>query len=159
MRVKTFCKEFDIAVLSYSKGHAQFLTIGDVSKTSGVGMKEYALASFTNALSNQLKEISTFTNDGFAVIPSTIAKISENHVVYFSFAFSGDSDGALIFSQNGEVIAMHLETVNEANEVLELQKLSLKDVANSVNSCIKGFSSGYLGLLLHSRKIQEIIFS
>ena len=155
LTMKRLCNKFDIAVLKYDKAHIH-LTIGDVTI---IGMKNFALASFTNALSQQLQEITSFTNDGFAVIPSSVFKVSTNHIVYSSVAFSGDSGGALLFTKNGEVVAMHLETVNEAAEELQLNKFTLKDVAKSVNSCVAGFSSGFLGLRLFSQEVQNIIFN
>lgn len=92
------------------------------------------------------------------MIPAHVYRKSQNHIVYFSHLFSGDSGGAIIFSKSGEVIGLHLETVNQAIDELEHESYTVEDVANSVKSVIQGLSQGFLGLRLDSEIIQNLIF-
>lgn len=119
-------------------------------------VKDFALASYSIGYLPVLR--GEFFEDKFAVMPVTIYKVTKNHVVYLSDAFSGDSGGAVVCNSKGEVLALHLETVNQANEELEKDKYTLQDVAESVNSCIRGFSQGFLGLRLDSAEIRTLIF-
>jgi hypothetical protein len=153
----TTSSEYDVAVFSYSGFHNSHLVIEDVPSN---GQQQLVVATFTTALSEQLSEITSFTNDGFALIPSHLVKISENHIVYLSVAFSGDSGGAVLFGPNGKVVAMHIETVNQANEEIQDVLNSTNMVlAESINSIVKGFSEGFLGLRLASSKVHQILFS
>eukprot|EP01031_Cornospumella_fuschlensis_P030733 gene30733-37133_t len=89
-----------------------------------------------------------------SLLPATLYKMSANHVLYMSNLFSGDSRGAVVLSRIGCVVALHLETVNQANEELQRGRYDLEEVANSVNNIIQGYSQGFLGLRLNSPVIK-----
>jgi hypothetical protein len=156
LTVKKRYPDHDLAVLSSSTSHISFLSIG--SNDSMLAEKRVAVTSFSIAITAELAGIK-FDGDGFAVLPAEIIRLSRNHIVYLSNCFSGDSGGAVVFSKTGEVIALHLETVNQANEELEHGNYTLEDVANSVNSVTRGFSQGFLGLRLDSDCVRNMIFS
>jgi hypothetical protein len=108
-------------------------------------------------LSAQLGDV--LLGDKFAVMPATIYKVSDNHVVYSSSCFSGESGGAVVFGPTGKVFALHLETVNQANERLRKEEITLAEVADSVNSIVRGMSQGFLGLRLDSKLISSLLFN
>jgi V8-like Glu-specific endopeptidase len=159
--VKSRHPDYDLAVLYIATMHEHFLRISEQSRGEVVvgGENRLAITSFNIAMNAQLADIQ-FTGDGegFAVMSAQIIRKSKNHLVYSSNLFSGDSGGAVIFTKSGEVIGLHLETVNQASEELEHGSYTLEDVANSVNSVIQGFSQGFLGLRLDSEMIQNLIF-
>jgi hypothetical protein len=98
-------------------------------------------------------------SQGFTVIQGTMLRASPHHIVYTSNLFSGDSGGAVICSENGNVIALHLETVNEAHEKLENSKLTLKIVNESVNSLLSGLSQGFIGFRLDTEIVASLLQS
>lgn len=150
------CRDLDLGILRAETDHPHHLAI---YLHDGVNLKrkDFALASYFIGLSAQL-DAEFLGEDGFGVMPVVIYKVTKNHVIYSSNCFSGDSGGAVICSSKGEVFALHLETVNQANEELEKEKFTLQDVADSVNSCVRGFSQGFLGLRLDSADIKSLIF-
>ncbi len=96
--------------------------------------------------------------DGFAVMAAILVSNSQHFVVYSSVIFSGDSGGAVVFSENGGAFALHLESVNQAKEELEHgTRFTLEDVADSVNQVTRGLTQGYLGLRLDSDQIQAML--
>lgn len=156
----TWHADYDLAVLKYDSNHSEFLRINSDCDIS-LGENRLAITTFSITMDSILKEdvnIRNISLDTFAVMSAELFMIKKNHFVYRSNCFSGDSGGAIIFSNSGKVVGLHLETVNEANEELELGKFKLADVAESVNSCVRGFSSGFLGLRLDTETIQKIIF-
>ena len=61
-------------------------------------------------------------NDSFSgILDATIVKVSDRHVLYSSNSFSGDSGGTLTLN-GGNVLAVHLEGVNEAKERVSRKK-------------------------------------
>jgi len=156
LTVKVRNTDLDLAVLTFAGTQHSHLSI--ISDASSVGEQRLAVTSFSIAISAELSEIQ-FEGDGFALVPAQMFKISSNHIVYQSNVFSGDSGGAVVFSKEGKVVALHLETVNQAHEELEHNSYTLGNVANSVNSIIRGFSQGFLGLRLDSQAIQDLIFN
>ena len=139
------------------RSHISFLAIG--SNDSMLGEKRIAITSFGIAITAELAGIK-FDGDDFAVLPAEIFRLRTNHIVYLSNCFSGDSGGAVVFSKTGEAIALHLETVNQANEELEHGNYTLEDVANSVSSVTRGFSQGgFLGLRLGTDCVRNMIFN
>jgi V8-like Glu-specific endopeptidase len=151
------CRALDLGILTVETPHTNYLIIHSYCNLKPT-RKDFAIASYSISLKSQLKESTDFLGDGFAVMPAVIYKTSDNHVVYLSNCFSGDSGGAVICSTAGEVFALHLETVNQAKEELDKDAISLQDVAESVNACIKGYSQGFLGLRLDSQKVRALIF-
>jgi hypothetical protein len=156
LSVKGRHPDYDLAVLYTSTAHEPFLNIADGDSIID-GSNRLAVTTFGIALTAAFADIQ-FSGEGFAVIPAQIFRKSNNHIVYFSNVFSGDSGGAVLFSPSGEVLALHLETVNQASEELEHGFYNLEDVANSVNSVIKGFSQGFVGLRLDSHSVRNLIF-
>ena len=150
------CKELDLAILKTETVHPHHLSIFSLD-AKNMRVKDFALASYSIEYSQVLGK--EFLADKFAVMPVTIYKATNNHVVYSANAFSGDSGGAVVCSGKGEVFALHLETVNQANEGLERDQYTLQDVAESVKSCIRGFSQGFLGLRLDSAEIRTLLFN
>lgn len=155
LSIKRRLPDYDLAVLTSASNHNSYLTI-DLDEE--IVDNRLAVTSFGIALTAELADIQ-FDGDGFAPLPATMYRKSKNHLVYMSNLFSGDSGGAVVFSRSGRVVALHLETVNQAREELEHGLYTLVEVANSVNSVIKGFSQGLLGLRLASPTIRGLIFN
>lgn len=149
------CKDLDLGILVVETDHTHHLNILKLNPTH-LKVKDFALATYSIGISRQLEP--EFLGDKFGVMPVIVYKFSKNHIVYLSTCFSGDSGGAVICSSKGEVFALHLETVNEANAELEKDEFTLEDVAESVNSIVKGFSQGFFGLRLDSEDVQKLIF-
>jgi len=63
----------------------------------------------------------------------------------------------VIFSTDGHVIGMHLESVNEAHEQIRLDATD-EEIVGSINSLISGLSQGFIGLRLDCQEVYEIIF-
>jgi Trypsin-like peptidase domain len=156
LSVKVRHADLDLAVLIFAGTHHSHLTI--INDASTIGEKRLAVTSFALAMTSELADIH-FDGDGFAVLSAQMYRISKSHIVYSSNLFSGDSGGAVVFSKDGEVVALHLETVNQANEELSHGSYSLEDVADSVNSIVRGFSQGFLGLRLDSPVVRALIFN
>ena len=155
LSVKARHTDLDLAVLIFAGTHAH---LNIINLASGIGEKRLAVTSFAIGVTSELADIK-FDGDGFAVLSAQMIRLSKSHIVYSSNLFSGDSGGAMVFSKNGDVVALHLETVNEANDELEHGKYTLKDVADSVNRVVRGFSQGFLGLRLDSPAVRNIIFN
>ncbi len=96
-------------------------------------------------------------SEGFLVVRGELVKISDHHIVYSSNLFSGDSGGAVICSDDGNVIGMHQETVNQANEKLDEEDVTLTAVNKSVESIIGGLSQGFIGIRLDTDDIRVMI--
>ena len=150
------CKNLDIGILRVETPHRYHLSIYAYDENNS-RRKDFALASYSIGLVQQVPP--ERLGDKFGVMPVVIYKVTTNHVIYLSNCFSGDSGGAVICSTKGEVFALHLETVNQASEELDKEKFTLEDVAESVNSCVRGFSQGFLGLRLDSADINSLIFA
>jgi hypothetical protein len=80
-----------------------------------------------------------------------------HYLRYRSSLFSGDSCAALIHADDGTVLGVHLETVNEASEALRKGEYDLETVAESVNNLIQGFSQGFVGLRLDCPELLELL--
>jgi tetrahydromethanopterin S-methyltransferase subunit B len=156
LTVKLRHADLDLAVLTFAgTGHGHLSIIRGVNN---IGEQRLAVTSFSIAMSQQLPDI-TFEGDGFILVPAQMLRTSPHHIVYHSNLFSGDSGGAVVFSKAGEVVALHLQTVNEAHEELDHNSYTLDDVANSINSIVRGFSQGFIGLRLDPADVQALIFN
>ena len=160
LSVKGRHPDYDFAVLCTSTVHEPVLMIVDQSlgDLNAGGENRLAVTLFGIAFNAELADIQ-FSGEGFAVLPAQIFRKSENHMVYLSNLFSGESGGAVVLPRLGTVVALHLETVNQANEELEHGSCTLQDVTNSVNSIVRGFSQGFLGLRLDSLTVRNMIFN
>ena len=152
-------EDYDIAVLyccsAYKSPHVlQVATAPAVDVPTG--STRLAITTFSNAISEQCRG-STFPRS-FGVLPATLTKRSDHHLLYSSNLFSGDDSGAaLIHAANGKVIGIHLETVNEANEALRKEEITIEKVAESVNSLVSGLSQGFIGLRLDILEVNSLL--
>jgi hypothetical protein len=148
-------KKFDLAVLELLSRHedAEYaLELPDVGRAYETD--KLAVTSFSNTLHEQAPvEIAR----AFCVIEATFIKSSEHHIVYHSNLFSGDSGGAVLFSQDGIVRAIHQETVNQAREELDRNSFNDDEIVVSVNSLISCLSQGFIGLRLDVEDVQQFI--
>lgn len=115
----------------------------------------FVVTSFTTALAKQVPDM---IDESFAVIPANFVKATVNFCAYHSSLFSGDSGGAVILASTGDLLCLHLETVNEANEKLR-KDATPKEVVDSINSLVSGLSSGFVGLRLDSEDVQNFIYN
>lgn len=144
---------FDIAVLQLIQTTADaFLEMPGVNYD--FQKKRMAITSFHNSLHEQAPVEVPRT---FCVIPAECLKSSEHHIVYMSNLFSGDSGGAVLFSHDGVVRAMHQETVNQAREELGRGSFDEEEVVKSINSLVSCLSQGFIGLRLDVVEIQQLI--
>ena len=108
-----FSDERDYDVVVFEATYSSFyLTIG----TPKQEMSRLAITSFNISIAEATKNAAIIAR---ASHKATLFKISQHHIVYSSNLFCGDSGGAVICSANDEVIAIHQQTVNEANAALE----------------------------------------
>jgi hypothetical protein len=105
--------------------------------------------------STQAVADSSIQEEGFTVVPANLLRTSNHHIVYGSQLFSGDSGGGVVFAPEGKVIAIHVETFNEASERLSLAA-SNTEVVKSINNLLSGLSQGFIGLRLDSLEITEL---
>ena len=89
------CKGLDLAILKTETIHPHYLSIFSLD-AKNMRVKDFALASYSIEYSQVLGK--EFLADKFAVMPVTIYKATNNHVVYSAKAFSGDSGGAVVCS-------------------------------------------------------------
>jgi len=120
-----------------------YLTI----RTPKQEMSRLAITSFNISIAEATKN-AAIISEHHTVIQATLFKISQHHIVYSSNLFGGDSGGAAICSANGEVIAIHQQTVNEANAALEDSDITTRKLNASINSLVSGLSHGFIGLTL-----------
>jgi len=155
-KVIAYDKKRDLVVLDLLNGsfHHTFCSLpsigvmNDLPKTT-----RFVVTSFTSALAKQAPDM---IEESFAVIPAQFLKSTANFCAYQSSLFSGDSGGAVILASTGDLLCIHLETVNEANEKLR-KNATPKDVVESINSLVCGLSSGFVGLRLDSQDTQDFI--
>ena len=152
----------DVCVLS---GGPFVNFLSPVLETLKAGTK-CILAAFQIGLHKDVAHLDTSLSLG--VFKGAVSKAHARHFVYDCPSFSGDSGGALILS-NGNVVGIHVETVNEARERLRLQDVDsdiesikelnrrvqdvqarVEDVAKSVNSLTDSLSSGAIGISISS---------
>ena len=138
----------------FETGHhsAHHLIIGALQQDD----TRLAIISFGIGLSKAV-EREDVMHQHFMVVQGTLLNISKHHIVYQSNLFSGDSGGAVICASDGQVIGLHLETVNEANEKIESRLVTVEEVNRSVNSLISGLTRGFVGLRLDSGVIRTIL--
>ena len=120
---------------------------------------ECILVAYQLGIHDELKELGKEPSVG--VFPGAITKAHERHFVYNAPSFAGDSGGAIILRE-GQVIGMHIMTVNQALELQRLKSLDedkattsdivqhVDSVEKSIDSLIKSLSSGALGLSISS---------
>lgn len=150
---KSVNQRLDVAMLFSSEESPSFLNIGSMVNV-GKNSKCLAVTSFSISMTNQLKE---FPEESFTVAPPIMLKNSSHHLVYSSCLFSGDSGGAIIHTDDGNVIGMHLETVNEALEKMNIDSSTMEDRARSINSLVEGTRSAFLGIMLSCDEILKMI--
>jgi hypothetical protein len=147
----------DLAVLDLVDGsspphsHCVLPLIGALSNLPSTA--RLVVTSFTSAIAKQVPDR---IDEGFAVIPAQFIKATANFCAYQSSLFSGDSGGAFILAQTGDLLCIHLETVNEASEKLRKNATPEKTVS-SINDLVSGLSSGFIGLRLDSQEVQDFI--
>jgi len=153
LRLLGFSDENDYDVVIFDGDQSSFfLSIG----TPRQDMSRLAITSFGISIAKAIDN-TAIISEHHTVIQATLFKISPHHIVYSSNLFSGDSGGAVICSANGEVIAIHQETVNEANEKLEDSDVTAHKLNASINSLVSGLSQGFIGLRLDSDIVVKLI--
>lgn len=136
-------KKYDYAVLESMDPVEHFLRVG--SAPTDRLLHECYLLTWDIALVQE-RDI----DPGFAVHRALVSRQTGHHIAYDASTFDGDCDGALILQRNFTVIGMYQETINRARELKRLQatKDRLDDVEDSVESLIRGSSSGAVALRL-----------
>ena len=90
------------------------------------------------------------TTHSIGVHEGRVTNVNPRHLSYDCPSFSGDSGrGGAVVVKGGEVIGMHLETINQARERVRLltPNTRLDDIEESVDSLIRGrLSSGFIAL-------------
>lgn len=106
------------------------------------------LVAFQISLVEQLIPDIT-THHSVGVYRGAVVRVHNQHFAYDAPSFSGDSGGAVIV-QGGQVIGMHIETINQAREHVQRASSTvnghLNDVEASVDSLTQGLSSGCIAL-------------
>ncbi|KAH9261194.1 hypothetical protein BASA81_000898 [Batrachochytrium salamandrivorans] len=139
-------KKYDYALLESAAPVEHFLKVGPAPPPGT--LRECFLLTWDIGLAQERK-----VAPGFSVHRATVSRLSTHHIAYDANTFDGDCGGALILKQDFTVIGMHQETINRA---LELERLTndfggrLSDGENSVESLIRGLSSGAMGLRLEA---------
>ena len=110
----------------------------DLPKTTPV-----FLAAYQIGLKKDLKAFNLETGLGFS--PGHIVKTGRRHFLHSCAAFGGDSGGAIVISR-GQVVGIHLESVNEFQKTLDMTSLELESVADSVEDLIHSHHSGCVAL-------------
>lgn len=141
-------KELDYCVLKRDSGEefAVWLELkgpGDHIRPGQVCI----LAAFQIGLHRDLADLDPDHTIG--VYQGNIVKTHARHFVYSCPSFAGDSGGAIVW-QNGRVIGLHQETVNQALERKRQHEMDLEDrigsVEESLDSLTANVSSGAIGL-------------
>ena len=70
--------------------------------------------------------------------------------------FSGETGGAFILASTGDLLCIHLETVNQAKEKLR-KNGTPTEIVESINALVSGLSSGFIGLRLDIQEVQDFI--
>jgi len=157
LKLLNFHRGFDLAVFQSNVNSVAWLNIRDYNDLRS-GRITLALTTFGIGLASSINNAAIFS-EGFTVMPANLLKVSAHHLIYGSTAFSGDSGGALLFSKDGSVLAMHQETVNQAHDELDVPNITLDDAGKSLNSLIRGLSQGFIGLRLANLDVQAQIFT
>jgi hypothetical protein len=157
------CKALDLGLLTVETARPHYLTLYSRdnehlnSKKSNFAMAFYTMGPKTQRDMRSL-------GYRFGVMPVDIEKATDNHVVYSCFVFSGETGGAVVSTNKGEVLGLHLQTVNQAREALRKQKKTSPEAAeaeaqeDSVSACIRGLSQGFLALRLDSAEVHALVF-
>jgi len=128
--------------------HSQFLEIAPIPKTARYDM--YGVVTFHIGMDKQTKDLGL----GVGVVYNfaKVQIVKNHHLTYSSATFEGDSGGAIVLRDNGKVIAMHTETVNQARELKRQKEVEerLDDIEESVQSLINCTSSGCIALRLEN---------
>ena len=143
LNVSKRCKKYDIAFLT-SVNSYPFLKLSIDAPPRGT---KAVVAAYQIGIQEDLDD--SFGDISFGVSDATIVKVSKHHVVYSAVTFNGDS-GAAVTLNHGEVVAIHLEGVNQAKERYRKSKdleERLDEVENSVDLLVRSLSNGSVGLL------------
>jgi len=101
------------------------------------------LAAYQIGLNQDLKTFNLETGLGFS--PGHIVKKGHRHFLHSCPAFKGDSGGAIVIC-GGQVVGIHLESVNEFRKTLDMTSSELESVADSVEDLIHSHHSGCVAL-------------
>jgi V8-like Glu-specific endopeptidase len=144
--------EYDLAIFETEYNNTHHLTIGSPQQHD----TRLAITSFSIGLTNAVGRDNVMRQH-FMVIQGILIEVTNHHIVYQSNLFSGDSGGAVICASDGRVIGIHTETVNEAHEKIENERITLAELNESINSIVSGLSQGFVGLRLDSDVIGKIL--
>jgi hypothetical protein len=148
-----FSVKYDVAFLKSNVVSNNILEIYSCEKVPK-NCARLAVTTFQIS-STQAVADSSIQEEGFTVVPANLLRTSNHHIVYGSQLFSGDSDGGVVFAPEGKVIAIHLETFNEASDRVSLSA-SNTEAVKSINNLLSGLSQGFIGLRLDSLEITEL---
>ena len=74
-------------------------------------------------------------------------------MVHSCDSFKRDSGGAIVIS-NGKVIGLHIASVTEAKELLDMTPVDFGSVADSINQLCAAQSKGCVALLVSAIKLE-----
>ena len=86
--------------------------------------------------------------------PNKHIQKGQRHFLHDCPAFGGDSGGAIVISR-GQVVGIHLESVNEFQKTLDMNALELASVADSVEDLIHSHHSGSVALFPSAMKPEQ----
>jgi hypothetical protein len=149
--------KYDFAVLKSNVCSPNFLSISSCASLRE-WFKGLAVTSFQIGTTSSVSD-ADIVSESFTVVPAILLRKSAHHILYSAgMLLAGDSGGAVVTSTDGNVVAIHVECFNEANEALDIDAaISIKDVATSINSLTRGMGQGYFGLRLDSKEVQEML--
>lgn len=156
-----YAENWDLVVLELGKNFVDanyFISLPLVGVNNDQGdndeeLGKLALISFTAAHARQAPQEA---NVSFCVCPAVLLNVSKHHLLYSCSLFSGDSGGAVLLSKDGSLRGIHQESVNQASEELRTG-VTPAAMVKSINSLIRGLSSGFIGLRLDVVEVQEFI--
>ena len=161
MKVADSNEDFDFAYLDATDSNfkSSFLKIAPIPKNPQ--FVDLFMLHWSFEYANRYKLIAGF-KPKCATHLAHIVLVTDHHFAYDTVSYGGDSGGAIILKKTGEVIGMHLETMNSAIERKELNeveaslesldlkglKTAMEKVNKSVDSLVECTAAGALGLIL-----------
>jgi hypothetical protein len=140
--------KLDIAILSCGKPVGNYLSLLDTRSNPPQCGINFILAAYQIGITEELEYDFKLS---FGIMTASVTKTSDNHMVFQSTTFAGDS-GAALTLVNGNVIGIHVEGVNEAEERLRGKKdfeERLNAAEESIDRLIENTAQGCIGVLAH----------
>jgi hypothetical protein len=89
------------------------------------------------------------------VTSGMVMKTTNRHFLHSCCAFKGDSGGAIVIG-NGQVIGIHIASVNEAEDMLNMSNIDLGSIENSINQLTHSHYSGSIALRLSAIEVAQV---